>query len=64
MENNVKNFLKEVSLLAEKYRVSVFAVSDGHSITRNNGNEFVRKHREYQILLENEIGNDPNEDWG
>lgn len=53
----------EIGELAKKYDLPVFAVTDGASVTRNNGCEAVRYHREQQIKWEVRNGFDPDEDW-
>lgn len=53
----------EIAEIAAKYELPVFAVTDGASITRNNGCEAVRFHREAQIKWEVKNSFDPNEDW-
>lgn len=59
-----RKFCYEVGELAKKYNLPVFVVTDGASLTRNNGNTAVRFHREKQIEWENQNNFDPNEDWG
>lgn len=58
-----RNFCKEVADLAEKYDLSFFLVTEGASITRNNGVEAVRHARECHEKREKKNGHDPNEDW-
>lgn len=59
----VRNFLTEVAALADKYELLVFCVSEGASITRNNGNPAIKACRDALIKWEKEHGSDPNEDW-
>ena len=59
----VRNFLKEVAALADEYELPVFCVSDGASITRNNGNPAIKACRDALIKWGKENGSDPNEDW-
>lgn len=61
--DKAREFCQQVGILAKKYNLPVFIVTDGASLTSNNGNECVRFHREKQIEWENKNGFDPNEDW-
>lgn len=57
-------FLKAVTKLAERYRIkNLFVIADGHSVTRNSGDEAIRRCRNTLKEYELEIGGDPNEDW-
>ena len=62
-KETARKFVAEVKDLAKKYNLNVFVVTDGASGTENNGNEFIKKHRNLQIQLEKENGLNPNEDW-
>lgn len=62
--NKAREFCHEVGKLAKKYNLPVFIVTDGASLTSNNGNPCIRFHREKQIEWENNNGFDPDEDWG
>ena len=60
----VKSFITETMKLAKKHNLEVFIVSEGASGYSYYGrNDFVKKHRDYQIKLEKNIGADPDEDW-
>ena len=56
-------FLKEIADQASALGLPLFAVTEGASITRNNGSEAVRHAREMHELWEKEHGYDPNHDW-
>lgn len=59
-----RDMLIEMAAIAKKYNRPFFAVTEGASITRNNGSAAVRNAREAQIAWEKEHGEDPDEDWG
>ncbi len=61
--DKARKLMKEVADLAEKYNLPVFCVTEGASVTRNNGNEAIRRCRETLVNYEKEVGSDPNEDW-
>jgi len=67
MNNNdlekARELCLKVSELAKEYGLSFFFVTEGASITRNNGNDAVRNAREAQILWENKNNFNPDEDW-
>lgn len=63
-KNNARKFCQEVRLLAEKYNLPFFVVTDGASSTHNNGCEAVYHARMAHIEWEKEHGHDPDEDWG
>lgn len=60
-----RRFCKDVSELHKrKYAdLDFFLVTNGASVTRNKGDEAVRKCRETLIDYEKKHGSDPNEDW-
>lgn len=69
-EHNLKEYLKqarkfcyEVGILAKKYNLPVFVVTDGASLTKNNNNSVVKFHREKQIEWEISNGFNPLEQW-
>ena len=53
----------KVADLSKEYGLSFFFVTEGASITRNNGCDAVRHAREAQIEWEKKNGADPDEDW-
>ena len=67
MKNNkidkARAFCQEVKKLAEEYDLPFFLVTDGASITNNNGCNAVKKARENHIKWELENNLDPYEDW-
>ncbi len=60
---NARKFCAEVKMLAEKYDVPFFVVTDGASATSNNGCAAVKNARDNHIKWEEEHGFDPYEDW-
>lgn len=59
-----KEFLKEVKLLANKYNLDFFIVTEGasiYSLTKNN--EAIKNARNKHIEWEQENGFNPYEDW-
>ncbi len=62
--NKAREFCHEVGELAKRYGLPVFIVTDGASLTSNNGNPCIKFHREKQIEWERINGFDPDEDWG
>lgn len=56
-------FCKEVAQLAKKYDLPFFLVTDGASITSNNGCEAVKVARENHKKWEQAHGIDSNHDW-
>lgn len=58
-----REFCKEVRILAQKYNLPFFVVTDGASATSNNGCEAVKNARENHINWEKKHNYDPNEDW-
>jgi hypothetical protein len=58
-----RKFCEEVKELAKKYNLPFFVVTDGASITSNNGCEAVKNARSSHIKWEKENGFDPDEDW-
>ncbi len=63
-KEKAREFCSEVKELSEKYNLPVFMVTDGASITSNNGCEAVNNARDNHIKWEEENGFDPQEDWG
>ncbi len=63
MENKAREFIKEVTLLAEKYNLPFFCVTNGASGTSNNGNAAIKNARDAHIKWEIANGHDPYEDW-
>lgn len=62
-EKKAREFCIKVRNLAEQYDLPFFLVTDGASVTHNNGCEAVRIARENHTKWERENGLDPNEDW-
>jgi hypothetical protein len=58
-----RKFCEEVKMLARKYDLPFFLVTDGASVTDNNGCEAVKKARLCHTSWEKSKGFDPNEDW-
>ena len=58
-----RELCSKVAELAEEYNLPFFFVTEGASITRNNGCDAVRNAREAQIEWEKKNGADPDEDW-
>ena len=58
-----RELCSKVAELAKEYDLPFFFVTEGASITRNNGNDAVRNAREAQILWENKNNFNPDEDW-
>ena len=54
-----RKLCKEVEALCKKYNMSFFFVTEGASITRNNGNDAVRNAREAQVKWEKENRSTP-----
>ena len=48
---------------ATKLGLPLFAVTEGASITRNNGSEAVRRAREAHRQYELSLGQDPDKSW-
>lgn len=59
-----RDFLQRFADEAAKEKLPLFAVTEGASITRNNGSAAVRAARKAHAAWEREHGGDPNEDWG
>lgn len=59
-----RKMLMEMAAIAHKYNRPFFAVTEGASITRNNGSAAVRNARDAHIAWEQSHDEDPNEDWG
>ncbi len=60
----VRQFLTEVSQLASKYKLPIFAVTNGASITINSSScDAVREARKNHIKWELKQGYDPFETW-
>jgi hypothetical protein len=62
-EMRARDMMKDISDIADRYGKNVFAVTDGASLTRNNGSDPVRRARLAHIAYEKSIGSDPDEDW-
>ena len=58
-----RKLVMEIAKLSEQYNLPIFAVTEGASITRNNGSAAVRNARLAQIEWEKANGEDPDEDW-
>jgi hypothetical protein len=58
-----RELCSKVAELAKEYNLPFFFVTEGASITRNNGCDAVRNAREAQIEWEKKNGADPDEDW-
>lgn len=58
-----RQFCKEVGLLADKYGIDVFVVTNGASLTSSKGNDCILFHRKVQEAWERERGIDPKLDW-
>ena len=58
-----RELCSKVAGLAKEYNLPFFFVTEGASITRNNGCDAVRNAREAQIEWEKKNGADPDEDW-
>lgn len=58
-----RQFCTEVKLLAKKYNLPFFVVTDGASAIFNNGCTAVKNARDNHIKWEKENGYDPYEDW-
>ena len=58
-----RELCSKVAELAKEYNLPFFFVTEGASITRNNGCDAVRNAREAQIEWEKNNGADPDEDW-
>ena len=66
MENKIikaRKFCSEVEKIAEKYELPFFFVTDGASITKNNGCEAVKNAREAHKKWEKQNGYNPDLDW-
>ena len=59
-----RELANKVAQVAGKYNRPVFFVTDGASITRNNGNPVIKRLRNKLIQEERRLGSDPYEDWG
>lgn len=62
--SNSREFIKEVRLLATRYNVNFFIVTDGASAISNNGNKAIKHARDEHIKWEIANGHNPYEDWG
>ena len=58
-----REFCSEVKVLAQKYNLPFFVVTDGASAVSNNGCEAVKNAIDNHIKWEKENGYDPYEDW-
>lgn len=62
-KEKAREFCSEVKKISKKYNLPVFMVTDGASVTNNNGCEAVKNARDNHIKWEEENGLDPQEDW-
>lgn len=62
-KTKAREFCSEVKKLSEKYNLPVFMVTEGASVTNNNGCEAVKNARDNHIKWEEKNGFDPNDDW-
>jgi hypothetical protein len=58
-----REFCKEVRILADKYKLPFFIVTDGASAINNNGCEAVKNARYCHEEWEEKNGYDSKEDW-
>lgn len=58
-----RKFCQEVRILAKKYDLPFFVVTDGASATENDVCEAVKVARDNHINWEREKGFNPDEDW-
>lgn len=58
-----RQFCQEVKVLAQKYNLPFFVVTDGASATSNNDCEAVKNARDNHINWEKENGFNPYENW-
>ena len=58
-----RDFCEKVRVLAQKYDLPYFVVTDGASSTRNFGCEAVKNARDNHIKWEKANGHNPYEDW-
>lgn len=63
-KTKAREFCIEVKKLSQKYNLPVFMVTEGASVTNNNGCEAVKNARDNHIKWEEKNGFDPYEDWG
>ena len=63
-KTKTREFCSEVKKLSQKYNLPVFMVTEGASVTNNNGCEAVKNARDNHIKWEEKNGFDPYEDWG
>lgn len=63
-KTKAREFCSEVKKLSQKYNLPVFMVTEGASVTNNNGCEAVKNARDNHIKWEEKNGFDPYEDWG
>ena len=61
--DKARELCSKVANLSKEYGLSFFFVTEGASITRNNGCDAIRHAREAQIEWEKKNGADPDEDW-
>ena len=62
-ESSARAFLAEVKEIADRYGLPFFIVTDGASVTSNNGNEAVDNARRAHVKWEIKNGIDPYHDW-
>ncbi len=58
-----RQFCSEVRLLAQKYNLPFFVVTEGASATNNDGCEAVKRARNHHIEWEKEQNLNLDEDW-
>ena len=58
-----REMLKEIDKIRSKYGLPLLAVTDGASITRNNGNDTIKKLRDILKKLEKKLGQNPEGGW-
>lgn len=61
--NKEQEFCNEIKKLAYKYKLNVFAVTDGASITVNRNSKIVKYHREKHKEWELDNGLNPEREW-
>lgn len=61
---HARKFCQEVKEPGKKYNLPFFIVTDGASVTSNNGCLAVKNARDNHIKWEKENGFNPYEDWG
>jgi len=59
----IRDALSRMRQIADEEDIPLFAVSSGASVTRNNGDAYIKKIRDWHAQNELAMGDDPNEDW-